>query len=81
MLIRLLTCDKLMQLVLVNPGSEIVRKLEKSKFVEALGEEWMYLTVGEAVNACNFMLHTCKSNINKGVETDGIDVTDSNNIV
>ncbi|PKI61529.1 hypothetical protein CRG98_018076 [Punica granatum] len=42
--------------------SEVIKKLDKSKFIESLGQEWIYLTVGEAVAACNFMLHTCKSN-------------------
>lgn len=49
------------QLVLANPRSEVIKKLNKSKFIETLGQEWIYLTVGEAVAACNFMLHTCKS--------------------
>lgn len=47
---------------MANPRSEVIKKLEKSKFIESLGEEWIYLTVGEAVGACNFMLHTCKQN-------------------
>lgn len=50
------------QLVIANPRSEVIKKLEKSKFIESLGEEWIYLTVGEAVGACNFMLHTYKQN-------------------
>ncbi|XP_030456655.1 sulfate transporter 3.1-like [Syzygium oleosum] len=51
-----------LKLVMANPRSEVIKKLEKSKFIESLGEEWIYLTVGEAVGACNFMLHTCKQN-------------------
>ncbi|KAH7522271.1 hypothetical protein FEM48_Zijuj07G0120700 [Ziziphus jujuba var. spinosa] len=51
-----------MKLVLANPRSEVIKKLEKSKFIEAIGQEWIYLTVGEAVAACNFVMHTCKSN-------------------
>ncbi|XP_043692626.1 sulfate transporter 3.1-like [Telopea speciosissima] len=50
-----------LKIVLANPGSEVMKKLDKSKFLENLGQEWIYLTVGEAVGACNFMLHTCKS--------------------
>lgn len=38
-----------------------MKKLDKSKMIEKIGEEWMYLTVAEAVGACNFMLHSCKS--------------------
>ncbi|KAL8100770.1 hypothetical protein AgCh_032862 [Apium graveolens] len=49
-----------LKLVLANPGGEVIKKLDKAKFIEALGQEWIYLTVGEAVGACNFMLHTYK---------------------
>ncbi|XWS08927.1 hypothetical protein CRYUN_Cryun40dG0042400 [Craigia yunnanensis] len=51
-----------LKLVLANPQSEVMKKLDKSKFIDMIGQEWIYLTVGEAVAACNFMLHTCKSN-------------------
>lgn len=51
-----------MQLLLANPRSEVIKKLNNSKFIENIGQEWIYLTVAEAVAACNFMLHTCKSN-------------------
>lgn len=40
----------------------MIKKLDKSKFVENIGQEWIYLTVGEAVTACNFMLHMGKPN-------------------
>jgi len=49
-----------LKLVLANPGGEVMKKLNKSKFIESIGQEWIYLTVGEAVGACNFMLHTSK---------------------
>ncbi|KAH6812452.1 sulfate transporter 3 [Perilla frutescens var. frutescens] len=48
------------KLVLVNPGGEVMKKMNKSKFLETLGQEWIFLTMGEAVGACNYMLHTCK---------------------
>ncbi|KAL9401466.1 hypothetical protein Peur_005315 [Populus x canadensis] len=51
-----------LKLVLANPRSEVIKKLVKSKFIESFGQEWIYLTVGEAVAACNFMLHASKSN-------------------
>ncbi|XP_038724262.1 sulfate transporter 3.1-like [Tripterygium wilfordii] len=51
-----------LKLVLANPQSEAIKKLEKTKLIETIGQEWIYLTVGEAVAACNFMLSTCKSN-------------------
>ena len=44
---------------MVNPGAEVMKKLNKSKFLETIGEEWIFLTVGEAVGACNYMLHSC----------------------
>lgn len=47
---------------MANPGGEVMKKLNKSKFIENIGEDWIYLTVGEAVGACNYMLHTGKSN-------------------
>ncbi|KAL1132918.1 hypothetical protein V6Z11_A12G004400 [Gossypium hirsutum] len=49
-----------LKLVLANPGAEVMKKLNKSKFLENIGQEWIYLTVGEAVEACNYKLHTCK---------------------
>ncbi|ESW34453.1 hypothetical protein PHAVU_001G154200 [Phaseolus vulgaris] len=51
-----------LQLVLVNPGSEVMKKLNKSKFLDELGHKWVYLTVEEAVSACNFMLNSYKPN-------------------
>ncbi|KAG7028882.1 Sulfate transporter 3.1 [Cucurbita argyrosperma subsp. argyrosperma] len=48
------------KLVLANPKSEVIKKLNKSNFIEAIGHEWIYLTVGEAVTACNFVLQTWK---------------------
>ncbi|XP_012457758.2 sulfate transporter 3.1 [Gossypium raimondii] len=50
-----------LQLVLANPQSEVMKKLDKSKLIHKIGQGWIFLTVGEAVSACNFMLHTCKS--------------------
>ncbi|KVH94356.1 STAS domain-containing protein [Cynara cardunculus var. scolymus] len=50
-----------LKLVLANPGGEVIKKLNKGKLIEVIGQEWIYLTVGEAVGACNFMLHTYKN--------------------
>ncbi|KAG0458387.1 hypothetical protein HPP92_023544 [Vanilla planifolia] len=47
------------QLVLANPGSEVMKKLDNSKVLDIIGHEWIFLTVGEAVVAC--MLHTAKT--------------------
>ncbi|XP_022761088.1 sulfate transporter 3.1-like isoform X2 [Durio zibethinus] len=49
-----------LKLVLANPQSEVMKKLHKSKLIDTIGQEWIHLTVGEAVAACNFMLYTCK---------------------
>lgn len=37
-----------------------MKKLHKSKIIDTIEQEWIYLTVGEAVAACNFMIQTCK---------------------
>ncbi|KAI4342719.1 hypothetical protein MLD38_027309 [Melastoma candidum] len=58
-----------LKLVLANPRSEVIKKLDKSKFIESLGQEWIYLTVGEAVSACNFVLPGSWPNVNS-VECD-----------
>ncbi|XP_059318044.1 sulfate transporter 3.1-like [Lycium ferocissimum] len=49
-----------LKVLLANPGGEVMKKLDKSNFIDTIGKEWIYLTVGEAVNACNYILHTCK---------------------
>ncbi|CAA2942090.1 sulfate transporter -like [Olea europaea subsp. europaea] len=49
-----------LKLALANPGAEVMKKMNKSKFIEKIGQEWIFLTVEEAVGACNFMLHTYK---------------------
>lgn len=38
-----------------------MKKLDKSKLIESIGKEWIYLTVAEAVNTCNYILHTCRA--------------------
>ncbi|XP_055811913.1 sulfate transporter 3.1-like [Solanum dulcamara] len=49
-----------LKVLLANPGGEVMKKLDKSNFIDTIGKEWIYLTIGEAVNACNYILHTCK---------------------
>ncbi|KAJ8493107.1 hypothetical protein OPV22_014828 [Ensete ventricosum] len=52
------------QLVLANPGSEVMKKLDKSKALETIRQQWIFLTVAEAVAACNsFSVHACKSDL------------------
>ncbi|KAI3749417.1 hypothetical protein L2E82_20029 [Cichorium intybus] len=50
-----------LKLVLANPGGEVIKKMNKAKLIDVIGQKWIYLTVGEAVEACNFMLHTDKN--------------------
>lgn len=57
-----------LQLVLANPGSEIMKKLDRSKLIDTVGREWIFLTVAEAVCACTFMLHSFRQ---KAKATDG----------
>ncbi|KAH7653079.1 SLC26A/SulP transporter protein [Dioscorea alata] len=59
-----------LQLVLANPGSEVMKKLDKSKVLEEIGHAWIFLTVGEAVGACSFLLHTCKARTVSSVNSD-----------
>lgn len=68
----LANCAYHVQLVLANPGGEVMKKLHKSKILDTIGQEWIYLTVGEAVGACNFMLQTCKPKT-KAVECEAAD--------
>lgn len=37
-----------------------MKKLSKSNYIENIGKERIYLTVAEAVAACDFMLHKAK---------------------
>ncbi|CAL9023688.1 unnamed protein product [Prunus brigantina] len=57
-----------LQLVLANPGSEVMKKMNKSELLENIGQEWIYLTVADAVAACSFMLHSTKPNPGKDQE-------------
>ncbi|ONK76536.1 uncharacterized protein A4U43_C03F29290 [Asparagus officinalis] len=63
-----------LQLVLANPGSEVMKKLDKSKALEKIGQQWIFLTVAEAVGACSFLLHTYKP----GAVANGAVADDSN---
>ncbi|CAL2242536.1 unnamed protein product [Prunus armeniaca] len=57
-----------LQLVLANPGSEVMKKMNKSELIENTFQEWIYLTVAEAAAACNLMLHSTKPNPGKDQE-------------
>lgn len=64
-----------LKLVLANPCGEVIKKMNKSNLIETIGQEWIYLTVGEAVGACNFMLHSYKP---KPVSSESEDTWSSN---
>ncbi|XP_051120883.1 sulfate transporter 3.1-like [Andrographis paniculata] len=49
-----------LKMALANPGAEVMKKMNKSKFLERIGQDWVFMTVEEAVDACNYMLQTCK---------------------
>ncbi|EPS70563.1 hypothetical protein M569_04193, partial [Genlisea aurea] len=49
-----------LKLSLVNPGAEVIKKLNKAEFLETVGESWIFLTVGDAVGACNCVLPVYK---------------------
>lgn len=39
--------------MLANPGSEVMKKLDKSKAIKTIGQEWIFLTVDDAVKLCS----------------------------
>ncbi|CAL8125178.1 unnamed protein product [Prunus armeniaca] len=57
-----------LQLVLANPGSKVMKKMNKSELIENTCQEWIYLTVAEAVAACNLMFHSTKPKPGKDQE-------------
>ncbi|KAH7281758.1 hypothetical protein KP509_36G062100 [Ceratopteris richardii] len=40
------------QLAFANPGTKVIHKLNDAGFVQAVGNDWFFLTVGEAVEVC-----------------------------
>lgn len=44
------------QLAFANPGTGVIQKLNDAGFVDVLGQEWFFLTVGEAVQVCSRLL-------------------------
>lgn len=46
---------------MANPGGEVLKKLNNAKLMAKVGQEWFFLTVGEAVEACNLMIHNSVS--------------------
>lgn len=44
---------KHIQLAVANPGTGVIQKLNDAGFMDLLGQEWFFLTVGEAVQVCS----------------------------
>ncbi|EFJ09164.1 hypothetical protein SELMODRAFT_184750 [Selaginella moellendorffii] len=44
------------QLVLANPGAEVIERLHRGGFVDILGQRWISLTVDDAVHYCSMQL-------------------------
>ncbi|GLT64307.1 hypothetical protein SLA2020_368110 [Shorea laevis] len=40
------------QLAMANPRLQVIHKLKLGKFVDKIGRGWIFLTIGEAVDAC-----------------------------
>jgi high affinity sulfate transporter 1 len=39
-----------LQLILANPGPAVIQKLRFAKFIELIGEDKIFMSVGDAVN-------------------------------
>lgn len=42
-----------LQLAIANPGWQVIHKMKLARLVDKIGETWIFLTVGEAVEACS----------------------------
>lgn len=45
-------CVSTFQLAMANPRLQVIHKLKLGKFVDKIGRGWIFLTIGEAVDAC-----------------------------
>ncbi|KAJ3695046.1 hypothetical protein LUZ60_000423 [Juncus effusus] len=45
------------KIVITNPRMEVAEKLVKSGFIEKIGEEWVFISLKDAINSCRFGLH------------------------
>lgn len=55
-------------MLIVNPRLRVMEKFIQSHFIDKIGKENFYLSVEEAVDACQFLLHKSKQNGNVFVE-------------
>ncbi|OAY84870.1 Sulfate transporter 3.1 [Ananas comosus] len=49
------------QMALVNPRLEVADKLMSSGFIELVGQDWVFLSVNDAVTACRFNLQESRN--------------------
>ncbi|CAL9115665.1 unnamed protein product [Musa acuminata var. zebrina] len=49
------------RVVLANPRLQVAEKLVLAKYIEMVGEEWVFLSVNEAVSACHFSLQESRT--------------------
>jgi len=40
------------QMAIASPGWQVIHKMKVARLVDGIGENWIFLTVGEAVEAC-----------------------------
>ncbi|KAG6546363.1 hypothetical protein Mapa_012404 [Marchantia paleacea] len=59
------------QITISNPVGGVIEKLEAGKFVDLLGREWFFLSVGEGVSVCSIIIKRNQHALeeDKGVET------------
>ncbi|THU59105.1 hypothetical protein C4D60_Mb03t21490 [Musa balbisiana] len=49
------------RVVLANPRLQVAEKLVLAKYIEMIGEEWVFFSVNEAVSACHFSLQESRT--------------------
>lgn len=49
-------------MAVINPNLKVMEKLIASHFIDKIGKENVYLSVGEAVDACKLSLQKVKPN-------------------
>ncbi|KAL9224034.1 hypothetical protein vseg_000109 [Gypsophila vaccaria] len=55
--LRRLLEAKAIKVALVNPRIEVLEKLIKSKFIDIIGKEFVFLSIDDAIEACRFRLN------------------------
>ncbi|CAH8288666.1 unnamed protein product [Eruca vesicaria subsp. sativa] len=58
--VRRILGPKGIKMVIINPRFEVLEKMMLSHFVEKIGKEYVFLSIDEAVQSCQFNLSTAK---------------------